>query len=109
MITLTPVAADKVQQAKDDQNIEPNRFLRIGIAGGGCSGFKYGLAFDSQFHPDTDVLYETEGIAIVVRKKMAEFLDGTVIDYKIGEFGEGFAIENPLFPPSMGCAGCHGH
>ncbi len=109
MITITELANEKVKDVIEAQKIADDRFLRIGIAGGGCSGLRYGLAFDNEFDALTDMRYEADGIAIVTRKKFAEFLDGTVIDYKEGDFGAGFSIENPNFPSGAGCAGCGGH
>ena len=55
-----------------------DRFLRIGIAGGGCSGLRYALAFDNEFDPLTDTRFEVDGFAIVTRKKFAEFLVGGI-------------------------------
>lgn len=109
MITITELANEKVKDVIEAQHIPDDRFLRIGIAGGGCSGLRYGLAFDNMFDPLTDTRYEADGIAVVTRKKFAEFLDGTVIDYKESDMGAGFSIENPLFPAGSGCAGCGGH
>jgi len=65
--------------------------------------------FDNQFDPLTDTRFEADGIAIVTRKKFAEFLDGTVIDFKQTDTAAGFSIENPNFPAGAGCAGCAGH
>ncbi|MDO4570621.1 MAG: iron-sulfur cluster assembly accessory protein [Planctomycetia bacterium] len=109
MITLTPLASSKVLEVMEAQNIEDDRFLRIGIMGGGCSGLRYGLAFDNEFDPLTDTKFSADGVDVVTRKKFAEFLDGTVVDFKEGPMGSGFAIENPNFPAGAGCAGCGGH
>ncbi len=109
MITITELANEKVKDVIQAQNIADDRFLRIGIAGGGCSGLRYALAFDNQFDPLTDARFEADGIAIVTRKKFAEFLDGTVIDFKQTDTAAGFSIENPNFPSGAGCAGCAGH
>lgn len=109
MIKITEVAADKVREVMETQGIESDRFLRIGIMGGGCSGLRYGLAFDNEFDPLTDTRFDENGVSVVTRKKFAEFLYGTEIDYKEGPMGSGFAIENPNFPAGAGCAGCGGH
>ena len=107
MITLTTLAAEKVQEARTAQEMTDKHFLRVGIAGGGCSGLRYALAFDDVFEPELDTQFNSEGVRIVTRKKFAEFLDGMEIDFKATPMGVGFFPENPNFPPG-GCAGCAG-
>ena len=108
MIMLTELAAEQVLAAQEAQELGADSFLRIVINGGGCSGLRYGLSFDQEFQPDVDTRFPQHGMTLVTRKKYAEFLDGTVIDYKNNAMGQGFAIENPNFPAGAGCAGCAG-
>ena len=108
MITITTEAAEKVLEARTNQGWDETYFLRVGIAGGGCSGLKYELAFDKDFAPEIDVKFTSDKLSIVTRKKYAEFLDGTEIDFKVSPMGIGFALENPNFPSGLGCAGCQG-
>ena len=63
----------------------------------------------NEFDPLTDTRFEVDGFAIVTRKKFAEFLDGTVIDYRQTDSAAGFSIENPNFPAGSGRAGCGAH
>ena len=107
-ISLTEAAANEIQRYRDVQKVDPAAVLRMGIAGGGCSGFQYTLGFETDFDPAIDARYEQHGVAIVARKKMALFLDGTQIDFLDGPMGRGFAIENPNVPRGGGCPGC-GH
>ena len=58
MITITELANEKVKDVIEAQNIPDDRFLRVGIAGGGCSGLRYGLVFDNEFDALTDTRYE---------------------------------------------------
>ena len=109
MILVTDLACEKVLEVMKSQDVPGDRFLRLGIAGGGCSGLRYALAFDNEFDPDTDTKFPASSLSVVTRKKFAEFLDGTTIDFKEGPLGSGFAIENPNFPAGSGCAGCGGH
>ncbi|MDO4550811.1 MAG: iron-sulfur cluster assembly accessory protein [Planctomycetia bacterium] len=108
MIVLTEVAASQVIAARQAQELAPDSFLRMVIQGGGCSGLRYGLTFDHEFNPETDTRFTQYGVDVVTRKKFAEFLDGTVIDYKDNALGRGFSIENPNFPAGEGCSGCGG-
>lgn len=108
MIRLTELAAQQVLAARQAQELADDRFLRMSIQGGGCSGLRYGLAFDSEFDPLEDTRFTQNGVDVVTRKKFAEFLDGAEIDFKDNAMGKGFSIENPNFPAGAGCAGCGG-
>ncbi len=107
-ITLTESAAAEVSRIIDSQNLEEGTLLRMGVAGGGCSGLQYSLGFDSQFDPAVDARYENHGVSLVTTKKFALHLDGTTIDFQDGPMGRGFAIDNPNYR-SGGCPGCGGH
>jgi iron-sulfur cluster assembly protein len=108
-VTLTEAAADEVQKIMESQKLEENTVLRMGVAGGGCSGLQYSLGFDQEFDPTVDARYDNHGIPLVTRKKYALHLDGTTIDFKDGPMGRGFAIENPNYVSGGGCPGCGGH
>jgi iron-sulfur cluster assembly protein len=108
-IILSEAAATEIKKHLEAQQLEANTPLRMGVAGGGCSGLQYSLGFDSEFDPEIDARYEQHGVAIVTRKKMALHLDGTTIDYLNGPMGRGFAIDNPNVPRGGGCSGCGHH
>jgi iron-sulfur cluster assembly protein len=82
--------------------------VRMSILGGGCSGLQYNLAWDDQFDAKVDARYEQDGVSLVTRKKFALHLDGATVDYLKGA-GGGFTVENPNWPRTGGCPGCHGH
>jgi len=108
-ITLTESAATEIKRYREAQKVEDDAVLRMGIAGGGCSGLQYSLGFQTDYDPALDARYEQHGVALVTRKKMALHLDGTKIDFQDGPMGRGFAIENPNQPAGGGCPGCGGH
>ncbi len=108
-ITLTETAAGEVKRFMEAQQVEEGTVLRMGVAGGGCSGLQYSLGFQTDYDPQLDAKYEQHGVALVTRKKMALHLDGTTIDFQDGPMGRGFAIENPNAPQGGGCPGCGGH
>ena len=58
--------------------------LRVGVAGGGCSGFQYSLGFDTAADAAKDLVFEAHGIKVAVDKKSELFLDGTVLDFYDG-------------------------
>jgi len=108
-ITLTETAAGEVQRYMESQKVEKGTALRVGVAGGGCSGLQYTLGFETDFDPVVDTRYEQHGVALVVAKKVALHMDGTTIDFREGPMGSGFSIENPNVPSGGGCPGCGHH
>lgn len=108
-VTVSETAATEIRRIMEAQKLEANTVLRMGMAGGGCSGLQYSLGFDTEFDPELDARYENHGVALVTRKKYALHLDGTTIDFQDGPMGRGFAIENPNYPRGGGCPGCGGH
>lgn len=107
-ITLTKRAAEEVKKIMEAQKLDPKTFIRAIIVGGGCSGMQYTLGFDTEFKPEIDARYMTDGVAVVAEKKYALFLDGTKIDFLDTPTAKGFSVDNPKFPSGTGCAGC-GH
>lgn len=105
-IRLTKSAAKEIKKIVEAQKLAPETVLRAIIVGGGCSGMQYTLGFDTQFNPEIDVRYESDAVPIVTEKKFALFLDGAKIDFLETPTAKGFSIDNPLFPPGAGCAGC---
>lgn len=102
-ITLTEKAAAEVKRIKDEQKMEDDVVLRVGVAGGGCSGFQYSLGFDKTVDPAKDSKYDFHGVTVVVDKKSALYLDGTTVDFYDGLEKRGFTFENPNAVKSCGC------
>ncbi len=94
-IVLTEKAASEVKRIIADQKIEPEMVLRVGVTGGGCSGFSYALGFDKSYDEKIDSKYEYHGVPVVVDKKSALYLDGTTIDFYEGLEARGFKFDNP--------------
>ncbi|HOY19090.1 MAG TPA: iron-sulfur cluster assembly accessory protein, partial [Haliscomenobacter sp.] len=92
-ITLTLGAVKQLQRIKAEQNIPEHYGLRIGVKGGGCSGFSYMLGFDDS--KDNDSTYEIEGIKVYMQKSHAIYLLGMEIDWLDGLQNRGFAFNNP--------------
>jgi len=102
-VILTEKAANEVKRIIADQKIEPEMVLRVGVTGGGCSGFSYALGFDKGFDDKVDAKYEYHGVPVVVDKKSALYLDGTTIDFHESLEARGFKFENPNAVKSCGC------
>jgi iron-sulfur cluster assembly protein len=102
-ITLTEKAAQEVKRVIEEQKIEPEMFLRIGVAGGGCSGFNYTLGFDAAFDEKRDNKYECHGVPVVIDKKSSLYLDGTTVDWFESIGRRGFTFDNPNAVKTCGC------
>lgn len=102
MITLTDKGAEKVHEFLASQGTEVETAgLRVGVRGGGCSGFQYALAFDQK--RDDDVVFEDRGIRLLVDKPSLPYVEGSVIDYVDEMQGAGFKVENPNVVAACGC------
>lgn len=102
-IVLTEKAASEVKRIIADQKLEDGVVLRVGVAGGGCSGFNYALGFDKNFDEKADAKYDYHGVEVVVDKKSALYLDGTTVDFYEGIDKRGFTFDNPNAVKSCGC------
>ena len=100
-LSLTEVAADKVQEIRDAENIEEHYALRVKVMGGGCSGFQYDLYFDE--HAEGDYVFDSHGVKLVIDQMSFMYLMGTNIDYVEGLQGAGFKFNNPNTTGSCGC------
>ncbi|RDI74184.1 iron-sulfur cluster assembly accessory protein [Gaiella occulta] len=102
LLTLTPTAAAKVRELMAEEPDADATVLRVAIQGGGCSGFQYGLGFDTA-PGEGDVELEFEGVRVVVDPFSAPYLQGATIDFLTGLQESGFKIDNPNAASSCGC------
>lgn len=100
-ITLTDAAVEKVKGLMEAQN-RAGAGLRVFVQGGGCAGFKYGMAFDDTVE-DSDQVYDFSGLRVIVDEMSGPYVDGASIDYQDTLEGAGFAITNPNVESSCGC------
>ena len=102
MITLTDKGAEKVREFLSAQAVVVDTAgLRVGMRGGGCSGFQYALAFDKA--KDDDNVFEVDGVSVVVDKVSMQFVFGSEVDYVEGLQGAGFQVNNPNVVAACGC------
>ena len=102
-LILTEKAANEVRRIMEDQKIETNHVLRVGLVGGGCSGFQYSLGFDTNVDEANDKKYDYHGVTVVVDRKSELYLDGTKVDFYEGLEKRGFTFDNPNAVKSCGC------
>lgn len=100
-LKITERAANKIAQLIAEEKND-KLALRIYITGGGCSGYRYGMALDENVYDD-DVVVEAYGVRVVVDSFSAPFLEGSEIDYVEDVMGSGFSINNPNVASTCGC------
>jgi iron-sulfur cluster assembly protein len=100
-VTITDRALQQVKRllAKDG---DPNAYLRLGVKGGGCSGFEYLMRIDHDAR-DKDIVIERDGVKIACDPKSATFLTDSVFDFTGNLIGGGFKFENPNAARTCGC------
>jgi iron-sulfur cluster assembly accessory protein len=100
LLSVTEAAAVKIKQLlAEESDVE---VLRIAIQGGGCSGFQYGLGFDTEA-AEGDQELVLEGVNVVVDPFSVPYLQGATIDFLTGLQESGFKIDNPNAASSCGC------
>ncbi len=106
-ISITDKAAAQILKIMDENSISGSHGIRIGVKGGGCSGFSYTLLFDEESNP-TDTVIEEKGIKVFIDSKSLFFLSGTILDFSDGLAGKGFAFSNPNARKTCGCGDSFG-
>ena len=100
-VNLTPHAIAKVKEIMAQQNPLPAG-LRVGVVGGGCSGFSYSMSFENQAGM-MDKVYEFDGLKVFVDATSMMYLKGATVDYVETLEGAGFKFENPNVKSTCGC------
>ena len=102
MITISDKGAEKVHEFLASQETDVSMAgLRVGVRGGGCSGFQYQLAFDEQ--RENDAVFESHGLKLLVDSESLPFVRGSTIDYEESLQGAGFKVNNPNVVAACGC------
>lgn len=101
MITVTDNAISAILNLRTKEK-KPNLNLRLGVSGGGCSGFSYKIDLDDE-PKDTDIVIEKNGAKVMVDPRSMKLLEGMVLDYEKTMGKEGFKFENPNAKSTCGC------
>ncbi len=101
-LSVSKTAAEQVKLQLQKRGT-PDSYLRLGIRGGGCSGFTYVLQFEDDPPRDRDIVFEEHDIKIVVDKKSLIYLNGSTLDWEKGILKQGFKFINPNEKTSCGC------
>ena len=103
-INLSETAAREIKTIITQQGLpETDTKLRVGVKGGGCSGFSYMLDLTEEPAADGDEQLESQGVKILVDMKSYLYLNGVEIDFKDEVMGRGFVFKNPNATSSCGC------
>jgi iron-sulfur cluster assembly protein len=101
LVTITEAAASKAKALLEAREL-PEGALRVFVAGGGCSGYQYGMAL-ARSAEDDDLILEQSGVRILVDPESAQYLQGAEIDYVDDVMKSGFSIFNPNATKSCAC------
>ena len=100
-LTITPNAIAKVKEIMAQQNPVPAG-LRVGVVGGGCSGFQYSMAFETS--PGMmDKIFEYDDLKVYIDATSLMYLSGATVDYVETLEGAGFKFDNPNVKSTCGC------
>jgi iron-sulfur cluster insertion protein len=100
-IELTAKAVEMVKDAMARENLA-GYGIRVGVVGGGCSGFQYSMDFENA-ERDGDTVYDQFGVKVYVDPMSSMYLQGVTIDYVVGLQGAGFKFNNPNAKNTCGC------
>jgi len=100
-VKLTEGAIAEVKRLMTEPGFEADRYLRVGVKGGGCSGLSYVLGFDAK--EDDDEIYDIEGVPVIVKTAHGIYLFGMQVDFEDGLNARGFVFNNPNASSTCGC------
>ena len=100
-VSLTPSAVAKVKEIMAQQNPVPAG-LRVGVVGGGCSGFSYSMSFENGAGM-MDKVFDIDGLKVYVDATSVMYLNNCIVDYVETLEGAGFKFENPNVKSTCGC------
>jgi len=101
ILTVTPIAVQTIRNLLEQREI-PNHALRVFVAGGGCSGMQYGMAFE-ETPQEHDYIIDVDGVRLIIDPTSLIYLKGATVDFVDSLMGGGFRIDNPNAVSSCGC------
>ncbi len=100
-MTLTQGAVEALKKIQEENKVTGNHGLRVGVKGGGCSGFSYILGFDVKKEDDSEFMIGD--LRVFMNKAHGIYLAGIEIDYSNGLNNRGFIFNNPNAKDTCGC------
>ena len=106
MVIITEKAAKEVATVIEQQNGKSDdpkpMYLRVGVKGGGCSGFSYSLDI-TETKEESDEAWDQHGVTVICDSRSHLYLDGVTVDFKDELMGRGFVFNNPNATSTCGC------
>jgi iron-sulfur cluster assembly protein len=101
-IGVTEKAAGEVRRVLAEKNIDDIGGLRVGVKGGGCSGFSYVMSVETKAALG-DEIFDAQGLRLFVDPKSYLYLEGTELDFNDDLTNRGFVFKNPNSSGTCGC------
>ena len=101
-VTVTPAAIEEIRRQASKRE-PPPRAIRVGLRGGGCSGYTYTFEWDDNEPRPKDVVLTSEEVKVYVDYRSMKLLKGTILDYQRTLMNRGFKFHNPNSTGSCGC------
>ena len=103
-LKITDKAVQELQYIYESQNFDSSiAYVRLSVAGGGCSGFQHRFFIDEIYNEKLDVIVELSGLKFVIDKRSALYVEGTIIDFSEDLNKRGFKFTNPTIKSVCGC------
>ena len=103
MVHISDSAKTQVRHLLKMDGKNEDHHVRVAVKSGGCSGLSYDLSFDDAFNPETDEVFEDNGMKLIVDKRSVLYLFGTTLDFSGGLNGKGFEFKNPNASRTCSC------
>lgn len=101
-VDVSKVAVIEIKRQLENRGT-PKSSFRMGIKGGGCSGFSYHLSFEDNSPCEKDLVFNFDGLQVIVDKKSIVYLNDTTLDWEDTLMRKGFLFKNPNVKTSCGC------
>jgi iron-sulfur cluster assembly protein len=102
MLFVSDKAKEKIEQIMHEQQLGKDSFVRVTVAGGGCSGLSYKMDFDNKLNPD-DQEFEDKGVKLVTDLRSFLYVCNTTLEFTDGLNGKGFHFQNPNATRTCAC------
>jgi iron-sulfur cluster assembly protein len=103
LIKIQASAVEKIRALWTEFSKPEGTMVRVGIKGGGCSGFSYTFSFEQNPPTKFDHVIESDGVKLIIDKKSAIYMAGTELEYENTLMKSGFVFKNPRAKTTCGC------
>lgn len=101
-LNVTPRAIEMIRKLRDERDLGAEYGLRVFVAGGGCSGMQYGMAFENNPMED-DTAIAADDVTLYVDPVSLPYIEGATVDFIDSMMGGGFKVDNPNAVSTCGC------